>query len=218
MISPIRRACRGHLLALVSRILLTSNRFGATQCAASAVNRFRSLPFSTTIADWHDTDVDTQAPYRTRVPHTPQPDLTSRSTALAQRPSGPASTPAPPSLPPRRCRMSTTPVGRSRARIRRLGHPYVHTPTNWPTSQNSLAVESIDRWFRFDERRALDALRPREPSSGHRSASRRRSPANTPLDVRDRLRPKAIGGVIIALFIARSSRWLSELRGMTVTS
>ena len=47
-------------------------------------------------------------------------------------------------------------------------------------------------------RRALDARRPREPSSGHRSASRRWSPANTRLDVRDRLRPRAIGGVVNA--------------------
>ena len=47
MISPIRRACCGQLLAFVSRIMLPSNRLGATQRAASAVNQFGSLRFST---------------------------------------------------------------------------------------------------------------------------------------------------------------------------
>lgn len=199
MISPIRRACCGHLLAFVSRIVLPSNRFGATQCAASAVNQFRSLPFLA-----YDRRLARRGcRHAVTVPNAstphPQPDLTSRSTTLAQRPSGPASMPAPPS--DRRADAEgrrQPPVGPSRARIRRLAHPDVDTPTAGPPARIHSLWSPSTGCIGAMNRRALDARRPREPSSGHRSASRRRSPANTPLEFRDRLRPRAIGGVVIA--------------------
>ena len=197
MISPFRRACCGHLLAFVSRIVLLSHRFGATQRATSAVNQFRSLPFL---------DYDRRLARHGRrhagtvpnasTPHpAARPDIPIDDTRPeAIRPCINASTAIPTAAPmPKVADNPRRSFTRSNSTT---GTPRCSHSNCWPTSQNSLAVESIDRLFRFDE--PTRVRRSREPSSGHRSASRRRSPANTPLDVRDRLRPRAIGGVVIA--------------------